>query len=66
MKRHILLVIVTCLASLVMASNTLSFSSDSGTPQTEVEVAVSLDNTDAIVALEMILPLGEHLKYVDN
>ncbi len=66
MKRHILLVIVTCLASLVMASNTLSFSSVSGTPQTEVEVAVSLDNTDAIVALEMILPLGEHLKYVDN
>ena len=49
-----------------MASNTITLSSVSGTPQTEVEVAVSLDNTDAIVALEMVLPLGEHLSYVNG
>ena len=66
MKRHILLVIAICLVSLTMASNTLSFSSVSGTPQTEVEITVDLDNSDAIVALEMVLPLGEHLTYVDN
>ena len=49
-----------------MASNTISLSSVSGTPQTEVEVVVSLDNTDAITALEMVLPLGEHLSYVNG
>ena len=49
-----------------MAINTLSLSSVCGTPQTEVEVMVSLDNTDAIVALELNIPLGEHLSYVTN
>ena len=49
-----------------MASNTITLSSVSGTPQTEVEVIVSLDNTDAITALEMVLPLGEHLSYVNG
>ena len=49
-----------------MASNTITLSSVSGTPQTEVEIVVSLDNTDAITALEMVLPLGEHLSYVDG
>ncbi len=49
-----------------MASNTITLSSVSGTPQTEVEVMVSFDNTDAITALEMVLPLGEHLSYLDN
>lgn len=49
-----------------MASNTITLSSVSGTPQTEVEVVVSLDNTDAITALEMNIPLGEHLSYVNG
>ena len=49
-----------------MASNTITLSSVSGTPQMEVEVVVSLDNTDAITALEMVLPLGEHLSYVNG
>ena len=49
-----------------MASNTITLSSVSGTPQTEVEVIVSLDNTDAITALEMVLPLSEHLSYVNG
>ena len=49
-----------------MAANTISLSSVSGTPQTEVEVVVSLDNSDAISALEVIIPLGEQLQYVNN
>lgn len=49
-----------------MASNTITLSSVSGTPQTEVEVVVSLNNTDAITALEMNIPLGEHLSYVNG
>ena len=48
-----------------MAANTISLSSVSGTPQTEVEVVVSLDNSDAISALELAIPLGEHLQYVN-
>ena len=51
---------------MAMASNNLLLSYASGTPQTEVEIIVDLDNSDAIVALEMVLPLGEHLTYVDK
>ena len=51
---------------MAMASNNLLLSYASGTPLTEVEIIVDLDNSDAIVALEMVLPLGEHLKYIDN
>ena len=66
MKRYVCTIIAVICGIVAIASNTLSLSSVSGTPQTEVEVAVSLDNTDAIVALEMVLPLGEHLSYVTN
>lgn len=64
--RYIGFIFALCLSIQAIASNTLSLSSVSGTPQTEVEVVVSLDNTDAIVALEMVLPLGEQLSYVTN
>ena len=66
MKRHICIIISVICGVFAMATNTLTLSSVSGTPLTEVEVAVNLDNSDAIVALEMILPLGEHLKYVEH
>lgn len=64
--RYIGFIFALCLSIQAIASNTLSISSVSGTPQTEVEVVVSLDNTDAITALEMVLPLGEYLSYVAN
>ena len=64
--RYIGFIFALCLSIQAIASNTITLSSVSGTPQTEVEVAVSLDNTDAITALEMVLPLGEHLSYVDG
>lgn len=66
MKRHICIIISVICGVFAMATNTLTLSSVSGTPLTEVEVAVNLDNSDAIVALEMILPLEEHLKYVEH
>ena len=66
MKRYIFLIIVAICSSVAMAANTLSLSSVSGTPQTEVEVAVSFDNSDAISALEITIPLGEHLQYVNG
>lgn len=64
--RYIGFIFALCLSIQAIASNTISLSSVSGTPQTEVEVVVSLDNTDAITALEMVLPLGEHLSYINN
>ena len=64
--RYIGFIFALCLSIQAIASNTITLSSISGTPQTEVEVVVSLDNTDAIVALEMVLPLGEHLSYITN
>ena len=66
MKRYIFLIIVAICSSIAMAANTISLSSVSGTPQTEVEVVVSLDNSDAISALELAIPLGEYLQYVNG
>ena len=51
--RYIGYIFALCLSIQAIASNTLTLSSVSGTPQTEVEVVVSLDNTDAITALEI-------------
>ena len=65
MKR-LLIYLFTILSSSILAANTISLSSVSGTPQTEVEVVVSLDNSDAISALEITIPLGEHLQYVNG
>ena len=64
--RYIGFIFALCLSIQAIASNTLSLSSVSGTPQTEVEVVVSLENTDAITALELNIPLGEYLSYVDG
>ena len=66
MKRYVCTIIAVICSIFAIASNTITLSSVSGTPQTEVEVMVSLDNTDAIVALELNIPLGEHLSYVTN
>ena len=66
MKRYVCTIIAVICSIFAIATNTISLSSVSGTPQTEVEVVVSLDNTDAITALEMVLPLGEHLSYVNG
>ena len=65
MKR-LLIYLLTILSSSILAANTISLSSVSGTPQTEVEVVVSLDNSEAISALEITIPLGEHLQYVNG
>lgn len=64
--RYIGFIFALCLSIQAIASNTITLSSVSGTPKTEVEVVVSLDNTDNIVALEIVLPLGEQLSYVTN
>ena len=66
MKRYIFTFLIVCLNAIAMAENIITISSVSGTSQTEVEIVVSLENTDAISALEMTIPLGDHLQYVDE
>ena len=66
MKRYVCTIIAVICSVFTIASNTLTLSSVSGTPQTEVEVVVSLDNNDAITALELNIPLGEYISYVAN
>lgn len=48
------------------AVNTVSLSSVHGHPGDEVEVAVNLSNTDEVTALEIQVPLGDMLRYVDG
>ncbi len=45
--------------------NTVSLSSVQGHPADEVEIAVNLSNTDEVTALEILVPLGDMLRYVD-
>lgn len=48
------------------AVNTVSLTSGQGRPGDEVEVAVNLSNTDEVTALEILVPLGDMLRYVDG
>lgn len=46
--------------------NTVSLTSGQGHPGDEVEVALNLSNTDEVTALEILVPLGDMLRYVDG
>lgn len=48
------------------AENTVSLSSVQGHPGDEVEVAVNLSNMNEVTALEILVPLGDMLRYVDG
>ena len=65
MRRFALLLASLMVALGCLAGNTLTTSSTSGHPGDVVQVTMSLDNTDAIVALEVQLPLDDNLEYVD-
>lgn len=67
MKQFILnLLLWLGIAMPAFADNTVTVSSAEGRPGDEVEVTVSLTNTDAIVAAEVTIPLGDYLQYVDG
>jgi hypothetical protein len=48
------------------ATNTVTLSSASGSPGEEVQIDVSLDNTDNISAMQIAIPLKGTATYVDN
>ena len=62
--------ILIILASLLLlgfpcfADNVLSLSEASGHPSDTVEISLSLENTDGIVAIQLDIPLGTSLSYI--
>ena len=61
----LLLVVHGCVFT-ALADNRLTLSEVSGTPGAEVSVSVTFTNTDSVSALQLTLPLGKHLRYVDG
>lgn len=48
------------------ATNTVTLTSVQGHPGDEVEVAVALTGESAVTAIELLVPLGDMLRYVDG
>lgn len=65
-NRYVMLALFLCFVIGARAANTVSLSSVSSTPGTEVTVTVSLTNTESVSALQFSIPLGEYLSYVDG
>lgn len=66
MRKLILILIMCCCAFAAAAENIVSASSASGHPQEEVTLQIALANTDAVVAFQTEIPLGNNLEYVAN
>jgi hypothetical protein len=66
MNRHIATVWLLCLALAARAANVVTLTGGSGAPGQEVTVTVALTNSDAVTALQLQVPLGEHLTYVSG
>lgn len=68
MRMHRIYCLLAAIAMLAMAraGNVISLSSAADVPAAEVTVQVSLNNTDAVSALEIDLPLGNALQYVEG
>ncbi len=67
MKRFLL----TCWLSLglvlnAVAGNVVSLSSAQASPSQELEIVVSLSHEDAVSAVELNIPLGDMLRYVES
>ncbi len=66
MNRFLTTLVVAVTAVAAMAGNKISLSSVSGHPGDEVTVVATLANDDAVTAVEVLVPLNDHVKYVDG
>ena len=68
MKRYLIFVLMNIFwVVFCYAQNSISITSVSGVPGDEVEVAVMLENTDAVTAVEVQIPLPDkQLRYVEG
>ena len=64
--RRLFIILLSALPLLASATNTLSLSASSGHPGETLTVSVSLANDDAVTAMQAAIPLGAHLRYVEN
>ena len=63
--------IISCILAVgvwltATATNTVTLTSVQGHPGDEVEVAVALTGESAVTAIELLVPLGDMLRYVDG
>lgn len=58
------LIVAVGLPLAATASNLVSFSSVSGHPGDEVTVSASLANDDVVTAIEVLVPLNDHVQYI--
>ncbi len=65
-EKIVLLLVLLCFGMGARAGNVLTIGSAQGAPDEEVELALALENTDAVAALQVSIPLGEQLSYVDG
>lgn len=61
-----LLTMTVAFCATVIAGNVLSLTSAKGHPNEEVTVEIALDNSDAVAAVQLDIPLDASLKYVDG
>lgn len=65
-EKIVLLLVLLCFGMGARAGNVLTIGSAQGAPGEEVELALALENTDAVAALQVSIPLGEQLNYVEG
>lgn len=58
--------LLLCFGMGTRADNVVSIGSASGTPDEEVTLSISLQNTSQVAALQLSVPLDEELSYVDG
>lgn len=63
-QRLLISLLCAMLSIMARADNTLSVSTASGVPKSEVEISVSLSNSDAVSGMQLEIPLSSHLEYV--
>ena len=69
MKKYLFIltaILLTVLGSQLCAQNIMTLSSGEGRPQDIVEIELSVTNTDAFIAFQTEIPLGENLSYVEG
>ena len=66
MKKLFLMIFMAIISIAMHATNTISLTSAEGKYNDEVQIDVSLVNSDAITAVEITIPLDKNLTYVDE
>lgn len=64
MRRLFLVLAFALFSATLLADNTITVSSASGVPGEEVTIDVSLNNSDAVVAAEIRIPLNRYIQYI--